>query len=166
MRLFKTKTLLKTTLSIILALSLTACEDQDDNSTNTSIEGTYKLTIFTLSGPVDYNNDGVATTDLIEESGCYDNSDITLLANGSAVFNIQSLDIDYIPEDENGNPATVVECYSEGPETANYSFSNTTVTFSVAGESISFTRTGNALTYIVEGEDSLFGDVVLVFEKQ
>ena len=149
-----------------LAFTMMACDDQDDEIQNTSIEGTYKLTTFTLSAPVDYNNDGVATTDLIEETACYDASDITLSANGSAVFNMQSVDIDYIPEDENGNPATVVECYLEGPETASYTFSNTTVTFSLAGESMRFTRTGNALTYIVEGEDSLFGDVILIFEKQ
>lgn len=164
--LLKNNTLVKITLSIAMAFTMISCEDQDDKITNASIEGTYKLTTFTLPAPVDYNNDGVATTDLIEESGCYDDSEITLSPNGSAVFNIQSLDIEYIPEDENGNPATVVECYFEGPETANYTFSNTTVTFSVAGESMSFTRSGNALTYIVEGEDSLFGDVVLVFEKQ
>lgn len=162
--LLKTNTLLKTTLAFVVALSLTACEDQDDKIT-ANIEGTYKLTTFTLSAPVDYNNDGVATTDLIEESGCYDDSEITLLANGSAIFDIQSIEIDYM-EDENGNPATEVECYSEGPETANYTFSNSTVTFSVAGESISFARSGNALTFVVEGDDSLFGDVVLVFEKQ
>lgn len=163
--LLKTKTLVKITISIAIAFTMMACEDQDDEIQNTSIEGTYLLTTFTLSGPVDYNNDGVETTNLIEETGCYDASNITLLPNGSAVFNIQSVEIDYI-EDENGNPATVVECYFDGPETASYTSSNTLVTFSVGEESLSFTRTANTLTYIVEGEDSLFGDVVLVFEKQ
>ena len=162
----KTNSLVKITLSIAIAFTMMACEGQDDGIQTASIEGTYKLTTFTLPAPVDYNNDGVATTNLIEETGCYDDSEITLSANGNAVFNIQSVEIDYIPEDENGNPATVVECYSEGPETSNYTFSNTTVTFSLAGESMSFTRTGNSLMYIVEGEDSLFGDVVLIFEKQ
>ncbi|MDR6967486.1 hypothetical protein J2X31_001497 [Flavobacterium arsenatis] len=164
--LLKTNTLAKITLSIAIAFTMMACEDQDDEIQNAGIEGTYKLTTFTLSAPIDYNNDGVATTNLIEETGCYDASNITLLPNGSAVFNIQSVDIDYIPEDENGNPATVVECYFDGPETASYTSSTTLVTFSVGEESMSFTRTGNTLTYIVEGDDSFFGDVVLVFEKQ
>lgn len=164
--LLKTNTLIKTALAFVLAVSLMACDDKDDTLTTATLEGTYKLTTFTISALVDYNNDGVETTDLIGETGCYDNSDITLLPNGSAVFNIQSVDIDYIPEDENGNPATVVECYFDGPETATYTSSNTLVTFSVGEESLSFTRTGNTLKYIVEGDDSLFGDVVLVFEKQ
>ncbi len=164
--LLKTNALVKITLSIAIAFTMMACEGQDDEIQNASIEGTYKLTTFTVSAPVDYNNDGVETTDLIEETGCFDASDIIILPNGSAVFNIQSLNIDYIPEDENGNPATVVECYFDGPETASYTSSNNLVTFSVGEESLSFTRNGNTLTYIVDGEDGLFGDFVLVFEKQ
>lgn len=56
-----------------------SCSDDDSDSTNTkSHAGIYALTSVQLAGSVDFNQDGVTSSNLMSETECYNNSTITL----------------------------------------------------------------------------------------
>ncbi|NMH26939.1 lipocalin-like domain-containing protein [Flavobacterium silvaticum] len=143
------------------------CSGNDDNASGTtSIDGTWKLTALTSSQPTDANEDGVATTDLIAEAGCFDQTTLVFASNNTFVYNLMM-------------PGTTT-CF---PFTANGTYvasgNNIAATITVEGEADTqnFVQSGNTLTATVpdfyEIEVTVGGettyesiDAVLVFTKQ
>ena len=77
-------------VSLIVVLSLlTACKG-DDVEKETTIEGTWKLTAWKSANAYDFNGDGQASTNLLNELNCYDNELIIFNANGSGIIKSNS----------------------------------------------------------------------------
>ena len=170
-----------------MAFLTVSCSDDDNNSTgSTSIEGTWKLTTFDHNEEVDLNEDGTASADMISESGCYGNSNITFSADQVATINIEELEInlDLVVGTEDSYEYSL-ECVESTPEVATYSVSGNSVsvvsTYIEDGvtetETIVLTRSGNTLTVSIpaftdvpveeNGEISYsFVGATLVFTKQ
>ena len=57
-----------------LAIAFGACSSDDNNDNNNSggIAGTYNLTEFNTSAPTDFNEDGVESTNQMQEAKCGD----------------------------------------------------------------------------------------------
>lgn len=61
-------------------------DDFDLTQDNTiTLTGTWKLTSWISSSPVDINNDGVTSTDLLTEFDCYNNETIVFNADGTGI---------------------------------------------------------------------------------
>ncbi|RYD90483.1 MAG: hypothetical protein EOP54_23920 [Sphingobacteriales bacterium] len=140
----------KLVLMAFAAVALVSCSD-DDNE-NVALTGTWKLTAFNLDEGVDLNNDGTASTSLITESGCYNNSTVVFGSGNSATFNIQELDIDYeiITGTQNSYEYSV-DCLAGENETATYTVSGNNVAFTIGGEPVVFIQNGNKLTATLVG---------------
>lgn len=166
------------------AIMMISCGDDDSESTGTSVNGTWKLTAFELDQDVDFNEDGTSSSDLIAESGCYDNSNIVFNNSNVATFNFQELDIelDLVIGTENTYEYTI-DCLPSTPEVAAYTVSgnNVNVTFDYGDgetDTMVLVKSGNTMsvtipefTYVPEegndGEVSYtFVGATLVFTKQ
>jgi hypothetical protein len=163
---------------IALAAFAIACSDDDNDSAttvNASLDGTWKLTAFTLNEPVDLNGDNAATTNMIIESDCYDNSTIVFVSGTTATLNLQELDITLVATELGTDLA--VDCIDSVPMVYTYTATDNSVTFD--GETVhTFTRSGNTLSVDlptvagvpVEGTDGEitydFVGGTLVFTKQ
>uniref|UniRef100_UPI004049AADA lipocalin family protein n=1 Tax=Flavobacterium sp. TaxID=239 RepID=UPI004049AADA len=160
-------------------LALLSCSSDDESSNSgTSLTGTWKLTAFTTDTAVDFNLDGVTSTNYITESGCYDNSTMVLAANNVATVTLQEADIDFVFDFENPENSTFEFICNDGTAQAGtWSQNNNNVTVTVDDEPVVFTLNGNTLTAVledfVETEVDNGGEVIveftgatLVFTKQ
>lgn len=163
---------------IALAAFAIACSDDDNDSAasvNASIDGTWKLTAFTLDEPVDFNGDNAATTNLITESGCYDNSTIEFASGTNATLNLQELDIT-LTTTELGTELAV-DCIDATPMLFTYTVTENSVVFDGETEQ-AFVRSGNTLSIHLPGVTGVpvegtngeitydFVGATLVFTKQ
>ncbi|AWI25810.1 lipocalin family protein [Flavobacterium pallidum] len=62
-----------------------ACDDERTTG-NHDITGTYNLTAFNAPRAVDYDEDGVSSINLMEESRCFDDSRITINRDGTYIL--------------------------------------------------------------------------------
>lgn len=72
------KTLNLLLLSAVCCAFLSCSDDDSQSNTTKSYAGTYKISAVVLSGTVDFNQDGVASSNLMTETDCYNNSTIVL----------------------------------------------------------------------------------------
>jgi len=141
-------------LTALAAFAFTSCNNDDDNN-EVSLFGTWKLTKATLNAGIDLNNDGVASTNLIAESGCLNHSTIIFTDDvASAILNMQSLDI---TEEDNGDYS--VTCEDGVDESLPYTVSGDNVTLTSDGVNVIFVKNGNKLTIGMDG-------ALLEFTKQ
>lgn len=140
-----------------VALLGISCSDDDSSETNggsTSIEGTWKLTAFTLNEGADLNNDGTASTDMISESGCYSNSSLVFSTNNVATINIEELeiDLDLVVGTEDSYEYSI-DCVEATPEVAAYAVAGNTVNITVTdgedSETIPLVKSNNTLTLTI-----------------
>lgn len=73
-------------LGVFAALLFSCCDDDNDNSTNNqnALSGVYNLTAVTAPVAVDFNQDGIASQNLIGEVQCY--ADSYIILNGNSTF--------------------------------------------------------------------------------
>lgn len=103
----------KITLLALAALTAFACSD-DDSSNNAPLDGTWKLTYIDLNRPPqDYNGDGTASENYLDEIDCTAVSKIVFGTGNTAVF--------------------PVHCLSEDP------YEDEQVTFETSGNNVTFT---------------------------
>lgn len=123
----------------IAAIAFTGC-NSDDGPTAVSgeVTGTYHLTAATSSEAHDGNGDGNATTNLITEAGCFDQSTLVLAANGSASNTL------FIPFGEACGDFTATGNYTQSGNTV-----AVTVSFEGETETFNYTASGNTLTVLV-----------------
>jgi len=134
----------------LIGLTLISCGDDDSNPTtvNASIDGTWKLTGFTLDNAIDLNGDGVASTDMVNETDCYSNSELVFTSATEVSLMLEGLDIEV---SGNGNDITLtVDCLAAETLTGTYTVTDTTVTLSGEignqGEDVVMVRSGNTLS--------------------
>lgn len=138
---------------IALAAFAMACSDDDNNSAtnvNASIDGTWKLTAFTLDEPVDLNSDNASSTNMMAETSCYGNSTITFVSGTNATINLQTLDITLMSNAI--ETSLVVDCVDAVPLVSTYTVTQNSVVFNADTEQEqTYVRNGNTLTIHLPG---------------
>ncbi|WP_299126968.1 hypothetical protein [uncultured Winogradskyella sp.] len=159
------KKLIFTLFSLASLVLITSCESDDDASTNSdaSIEGTWLLTAWNSSIPLDLNNDGTASTNLLDEVNCLTNETIVFDANGGAVVNSTSfLDLEIFVESGTTDSFEFeVNCEFEDETFAlAYTRVDNPVILTEIGESEGFVGTlnGNELNLDLEEEFEIYDD--------
>ena len=89
---------MKTTRFLMMAIAgcfafISCNSDDDSNNTNASLVGTYQMTEWNSPTATDFNGDGVASTNLMLETNCYNNSKLTLNGDGtySKIYNAMGI---------------------------------------------------------------------------
>lgn len=164
-------------------LSLSACSndeglfDPNAGGNDVGLQGNWKLTSMLVETPVDINEDGTLGTDLMVESGCYQNETMVFNANLTG----QNLSTSHLLFSVTGSfPEDVTlttECIQEN-ETTNFTWlqNENTVTVTTADSGImTGTLTGNVLTFVIPDgqiymdenlEVVLIEDLTFVYTKQ
>jgi hypothetical protein len=167
---------------ILMALaisSLLSCSNSDDDNSSVAIDGTWKLTAFSTQDPCDFNNDGVATTNFMNETGCYNNSKIVFTGSNTATAAIQEVLIDMTVTVGTTNGYTVVvDCEANPiPENVPWSQNGNIVTIGASPDNLDFTLSGNTLSATIPNFTQIqtyqngtiitdFTGATLVFTKQ
>lgn len=152
-------------MAIAGCVALTACSDDDNNSAD--ISGTYDLTGFFPPVAVDVNDDGAASDNLLNETTCYDPSQITLNNDGTFDSNYSFLTVQ-----GNATTTTCQNLVTSGSWTQN---GNTVALETTSGDIMLYTYSQNTLSQVQpaqypninsEGEAYLAtGTVGIVFTK-
>ncbi|MEM0517765.1 MULTISPECIES: lipocalin family protein [Aequorivita] len=166
---------------LFLALAFTACSSDDDSSSNeASIEGTWKMTAFNTENAYDLNNDGTASTSVMDETNCYQNETIVFNADGTGTaFNTSYADIELtLVAGTTDEYEYTVTCVSEDDSTPFlYTQNGNTITLTMGGFNQDVTLSGNTLTYVFEEgfyvevdnngtTTTVTEDITFVFTKQ
>ncbi|WP_178988932.1 lipocalin family protein [Winogradskyella schleiferi] len=174
-------------LFVLTSLSLTtACSSDDDDNTSSNIEGAWKLTAWNVSGSsYDLNNDGTASTNLLEEMNCYNNETIVFNNNVATYMTTSYADIyAELVAGSTSDYVYTIECQDEVSNSpASYSVNGNTVTITTTYEEdgtiyeviLLATLNGNTLSFVLEEglyiEENVGFDVIveqdltLVFTK-
>lgn len=142
----------KIVLVALATLSLLSCSksSNDETTTNSTIDGTWKLTTFTTDDACDFNNDGVLTRNFITETGCYNNSKIVFNTGNIATLYMQTLDITFNIGPSYGplGYQSITDCgAATDPENMSWvNNNNNTITIGTGVDAAIFTVSGNTLT--------------------
>ena len=143
---------MKFLLAVTLLAGLTfSCSNDDDGNNNVAVEGTWKLTAFNIESSIDLNGDGTASSDLLEETNCYQNEIIEFNADNSATVKSTSyLDMEGQYDANTGAFEIITNCVSEIENLAGtWAQAGGTVTVTVNGQPVVFTQAGSVLTATV-----------------
>lgn len=142
-------------LAAVAILSFSCNDDDGTALTDESFDGTWTLTSFELNEAIDLNDDGTASTDIIAESSCFNNSTITFDSETNAILNFEELDIDIQVVNGTDNEFEYsVQSLGATSEIATYTVdgNTATVTFDYGEgitETLDFTLSDNTLTVVV-----------------
>jgi hypothetical protein len=70
----------------VASLTLVSCNDDDNNNVNSGVSGTYNLKEVNTETQTDFDQDGTAHTNQMQESQCYNNGKITLNTDGTLTY--------------------------------------------------------------------------------
>jgi len=76
------------------AITLTSCSDDDNDSNDVGIAGTYELEAVNTEAATDFDEDGTEHINQMEESGCYDAGRIRLNSDNTFTYTITGILID------------------------------------------------------------------------
>ncbi|MFK7783393.1 hypothetical protein [Psychroserpens sp.] len=163
---------------VFFVLNFYACSSDDDsNDDNTvSLEGVWLLSTLSVESSFDFNNDGVASRNLYEETPCYDNDFINFREDGTVniVTALTSITIEITSPTEYGH---VYECLNGFDQETTWTRNGNTITVENGSTDFIGTISGNTMTVFIEnffqiemydGMDYSYPeeDVVLVYTKQ
>ncbi|MCB0444603.1 MAG: lipocalin family protein [Gelidibacter sp.] len=167
-------------LLAIAVLALTSCSKDDDSNSSTSLTGTWKLTAWNSATGYDINNDGTASTNILNELDCYNNETVVFSANNTAMAHSTSY-ADITAEITTGTTdeyTYTVDCVDEVDSFAlTWSLNGNTITFDEGTpDEIVATLSGNTFSLLVpEGlviydannvNEVVIQDLTLVYTKQ
>lgn len=145
------KTILLATALIFGSLSFQSCDEWEDESyhpggTTTELVGTWKLTEIKLAQAVDYNGDGVSSTDLMAETNCYQNELLEFFENNNGKVTSNS----YADISMDAQGVYTIECVQE-LEISDFTWAATQGNYTMIYEDelISFTIIGDKITFVV-----------------
>ncbi|WP_298541707.1 lipocalin family protein [uncultured Aquimarina sp.] len=152
--------------AISFALFFTSCSSDDDGGdpTTVSLVGTWELTSASGALPVDLDMDGNASTNLLDELSCFEDT-ITVSDNtySQEVTEI-TVNVDILVQP----PVVTADCTGTIlNETGTWSLDGNELTFAGAGldpKTVTITLTNTTLSFTDEVED--LGAVALVFTRQ
>ncbi|WP_299765996.1 hypothetical protein [uncultured Dokdonia sp.] len=132
--------------------------DDDDDGVNI-VGRTYLLTTFTTTSELDFNGDGIATTDLLAETGCFQNETIFFNDETNATAMSTSFLNIVVEEDSNGNLVQLSECIDQVENTeTGYVRDGNTLNFDDFGEEIPGIISGNQI--IFSFTDAFLGEFI------
>ncbi|WP_298151472.1 hypothetical protein [Flavobacterium sp.] len=156
-------------------LAMASCSsDDDDNSLNNDLTGTYELTSAVAAQAQDYDGDGDSSTNLVTEGTCYTDSWISFHDNGTydEVYSFSTTAANGLSVECNeavssgtyvatGTTVTTTRTSGSGVATATYTFdaSNRKLTRTAAASLLTAFNTTTALW------TSMTGNLELTFEK-
>lgn len=161
---------------LILVFIFSNSCSKDDNIDKSSLEGTWKLTAFTLKIPLDLNNDGIETSSFMP--GCLNGSalNFTDMTRGSLFFN--SI-VSYNTTVEDGNLFFMTSCSTDSDRAAlpiTYTLDDEIITISSESQLYLLTIDGNELFMEIPGgfnaydidtfETTVSQDITYIFTKQ
>ena len=144
---------------ILTAFTFTSCEtepidsaiDLDDFNPVTSVSGSYLMTAFNTSIPTDLNNDGIASTNQMNETTCFNNS--ILVLNQDSTFVISSKGLDIVTDGVNQS----LSCFMDPNIVGTWTLSGNTLTiqYTEGGSQYSeqFIVAGNTLVYTLNNTE-------------
>lgn len=149
----------KLALLAVVAFNLTGCTNDEELFAGFeppfSASGKWKLTAMQVETPVDINGDGIATTDYMTETGCYQDEFLEFYsdATGMAISNSY---LNLTVEGEFPEVSFTSECVEEISQTAitNYTIENGVITITEEdGTILTGTLEGNKITFVIpEGQ--------------
>lgn len=135
----------------VAGLGFTSCSDDDNENNNdsTRIEGVYDLDEVNTSAQTDFDMDGDAHIDQMEESNCYDGGKLELRADNTFTYVVTDILIGTDGQAGCANSETYTGVYTQQPATDP---SNALITITYSNENDetvtrTFTKIGNELTY-------------------
>lgn len=137
-------------LSLFLVVS--SCVTNDDEDVTTDLAGTWRMTSFSSENPYDLNGDGTANTDIIVETGCYQNETLDFNANGTGVATNRSfLDIETIITVGTTNEVEyILNCIDElFVQDFTWTQNGSSIAIGIDGLTIVTTLSGNTITLII-----------------
>lgn len=143
----------KVLFTALVAFAIASCSDDDNKTSNTSLDGTWKLSSIIVPTAIDLNGDGKKTNDLVKESGCMDQSSITFLADATKPATVKMQDLE-ITKDAAGKDTA--KCSAPKTTTSTYTVTADKVKLTFDGKEATFTKTGNTLSLTQEGTTITF----------
>lgn len=162
---------------IIACLPLTSCS-QDDEVNKSAITGIWKLTAWNVITPLDLNNDGESSTNLLNEFGCLSGSELIFKDSGFATL-FYSSEVAFNVEIENESLFFMLICGTSSntvPRQITYVQQENSVILNDNGVELVLSLSENSLSFLVT--DGFVGrdvntqsivvseDVTYVFTKQ
>ncbi|MGQ2981939.1 lipocalin family protein [Flavobacterium sp.] len=151
--------------------ALVSCSDDDSENANAGIAGTYRLTAWNAPVAVDFNDDGTANVNLMNETSCYNNSDLILHRDGTYDMTYNYVNIDGTVScgsetttgtwTRTGNTVTTTHLSGGQNVTADFNYAS--------GNQRTLTRTVSNWNYpSIDGNDQVYavGSVNMVLTKQ
>ena len=164
--------------------SIQTAINQLGNCTNGQIDftipGTWLLTAWNIDGGLDLDNNGTATTNILEEMDCYNNETLVFNVNGTASI-ISTSFAEIVVEVETGTINSfdyTINCEEDNrTSSGTWSINQNIVTFSFDDfdEQIEMTRTDDELSYFLpegfsaqsdDGSIEIMEDMTVVYTKQ
>lgn len=139
-------------LIVLLSFLTISCENEPVDpllslEASSGITGTYLMTAFNSSIPTDLNGDGLASTNQMNETVCFNGSFITINANNTFIADGKGMDINI-----EGTVPTI-ECIDDGNFSGTWILIGNQLTLSYIDEgepvALTFTKTGNTLKYML-----------------
>ncbi|HEX8564000.1 MAG TPA: lipocalin family protein [Flavobacterium sp.] len=162
---------------VAFAALLFSCSDDDDSNTVSNPEGLYRMTAFNISEePSDLDGDGDASTNIMNETHCFDNSTVQINEDHTFTANSEGLEIQI---DSEGNPSEFA-CYDDGAISGTWSLSGNEITFTFlsdgSGDTFTYDIDADSLSYFIP-DGTAFGtvggnpayitsDIEIVYTKQ
>lgn len=111
-----------------IALVIVACGNDDDSSENSeaSIVGAFVLVEMNLEEPIDLDENGTSSSNLLDEAPCFD-SLVTFSANQTYEASSDVLEV-FFTSDSEGNESITVDCFGPFDETGTYTLEGNVLT--------------------------------------
>jgi len=167
------------TILSLAMITLNSCSSDDENpeSNQNSIFGTYELISYNTNPSTDINNDGTESENQALESDCHKGFFITLNEDGTSAVKYTFLELE---TDSNGIETQTIECFISD-RSGTFTVENNILTLSYQSDGITeksiFNIDGNKITADSETIDLLTRDIegklvfvdaslIVVLEKQ
>ena len=176
----KTMKIIFKSILVLFVCSIFSCSSDDSNSdnngNNATLEGHWKLTALRVESAFDFNNDGITSRNLFEETPCYDDDFLNFRADGTVnvvtALTLISVEITSPTEYEH-----VYQCLDGLDQETTWTREGNTITVENGSTDFVGTISGNTLTVFIEDlfEIEMFDgmnysypeeDVTLVYTKQ
>ncbi|HEX8268424.1 MAG TPA: hypothetical protein VF581_00915 [Flavobacterium sp.] len=146
----------------IAGIGFTSCSDDDNNNGNdneNAIEGTYTLREVNTAAATDFDEDNTSHVNQMEESNCYQGSEIEL--NADQTFRFQSNII--LVDETSGSSACANRTFNGIWEVTSGSGNSATITATYEGNNgqdvvLTLQKEGNELSYSTTGLFSQYPD--------
>ena len=147
--------------ALLIAILFTSCSSDDDSSSKKTIVGAWTLTEANVDNPMDYNNDGTADRNFLDEVSCFEGS---LSFTESGTFSQTFTTGGAVTE----NGVTTFQCTGTVTNTGTYQLDGDQLTTTIDGPEPTTSVTtivldNNTLKGTFDG--GILGDVELVYNR-